>query len=382
MKRHYLDHASTSALRPVASNAIKLWLDSSPGDPARIHEDGHRTRLLVEEARAQVSELAGVSPRQVVFTSGATEACNTAVWTATRRRPGSVILCAQVEHSAVRDCSARLSTVDDLPVDRDARIQVEAVRDALDKHAASPPALVHCQLANHEVGTLQPVEEIVEICNARDVPVHVDAAAGFGHIDVALGSLGADMFSISAHKLGGPPGIGALILKKAFRIEPLLVGGQQERSRRAGLENIPGIVAFGAVAAHLAANDRALLRDEAATASTQISTLVDAARSAPGVSVVGTSDPSSRLPHLVCLGVEGVEAEPILLGLDRAGVAVHSGSACSSEYLSPSPVLEAMGVDSNYSLRISVGWSTTDDDIAAFNNSFSNVVDGLIALRR
>ncbi|MCL4446160.1 MAG: cysteine desulfurase [Actinobacteria bacterium] len=381
MTRHYLDHASTSTLRPDAARAIQRWLETLPGDPARIHEDGHRTRVLIEEARENVAELAGVSPRQVVFTSGGTEAANTATWAAARSRPGASILCSNVEHSAVRDASKRLAPVEEIPVERSGRIDPASVADMLSTRRSEPPALLHCQWANHEVGTVQPVAEIVELCHEHGVRVHVDAAAAFGHIAKALGELGADMYSLSAHKLGGPPGIGALILKKGTRIEPMLVGGQQERSRRAGMENVPGIAGFGAVAALLADDDRSLVRTEISTARRHIDELIKTALNVDGVTFVGEKDPLGRLPHLACLGVEGIEAEPILLGLDRAGIGVHSGSACSSEYLSPSPVLEAMGVDSNRSLRISVGWSTTRDDIDAFNDAFPTVVEGLAALR-
>ena len=174
------------------------------------------------------------------------------------------------------------------------------------------------------------------------------------------------------------PGAGALIVRRGSRFEPLLVGGEQERGRRAGLEALPALLAFGAAAAALAGG--ALRLGGAATARQQIASVVDAALRVEGVAVVGPAR-QKRLPHLVCLGVEGVEAEPVLIGLDRAGVAVHSGSACSSESIEPSPVLEAMGVDPSHSLRVSVGWTTTDDDCAAFARDFPRVVADLRALR-
>lgn len=348
------------------------------GDPARVHEEGRRVRAAIEDAREQLALLLGVRPRQVVFTSGGTESANAAVWGAVRARPGSVVLCAGIEHSAVRDASARLAPVETLPVDGSGRLELDALADALGRHDEC--ALVHCQAANHEVGTIQPVAEVVDLCHGIGVPVHVDAAAACGHVDLDLGELGADLVSLSAHKLGGIPGTGALVIGRGQRFEPLLVGGSEERGRRAGAENVAGIVAFGAAAEALTTGNRGRLHAEEAAARSKIAELVRAAASVPGVEVVGDRDPSGRLPHLVCLGVAGVEAEPVLLGLDRAGIAAHSGSACSSESLEPSPVLEAMGADPSHSLRVSVGWDTTDGDLAAFSDAFPSVVGQLRAL--
>jgi cysteine desulfurase len=240
---------------------------------------------------------------------------------------------------------------------------------------------VHCQWANHEVGTLQPVAEVVSVCRDAGVTVHVDAAAACGHLPTDLGGLDADLVSVSAHKLGGVPGAGALIVRRGGRFDPLLVGGAQERGRRGGLEPVPAALAFGAAAAALAADDGRLLREEALQARRQTDALSVAALATDGVELIGPAAADERLPHLVCLGVHGVEAEAVLIGLDRAGVAVHSGSACSSESIEPSPVLEAMGADPSHSLRVSVGWSTTDADCAAFAQAFPRVVGELRALR-
>jgi cysteine desulfurase len=257
---------------------------------------------------------------------------------------------------------------------------VDAVAARLADPARPKPALVHCQWANHEVGTVQPVHEIVALCRAAGVPVHVDAAAACGHLVIDAEALGADLVSVSAHKIGGLPGAGALLIRRGSRFEPLIVGGEQERARRAGLEALPALVAFGAAADALGANGQRLLHAEAGRARGQIAALTTAATAVDDVTVVGPPG-EDRLPSLLCLGVHGVEAEPVLIGLDRAGVAVHSGSACSSESIEPSPVLEAMGVDASHSLRVSVGWSTTDEDVAAFARAFADVVAGLRALR-
>jgi cysteine desulfurase len=347
-------------------------------DPGRVHSEGRMVRAALEEAREQVAGLFAVRPRQVIFTSGGTEAINGAVWGALRVDPGPVA-CARVEHSAVRDASARGAPVVPITVDQFGRIEVGAVDEALGRcrslHGRNP-SLAHCQWANHEVGTVQPVTEVIEHCRRLGVTTHVDAAAAAGRLPLDLGQLGADLVSVSAHKLGGPAGIGALIIRRGLRLEPFVVGGEQERARRAGLENVAGAIGFGAAASVLAAPGA--LSAEAAVSRSQCDRLLQAACAVAGVHAFG--HPVHRLPHIVCVGVEGVEAEPVLLGLDQSGVAVHSGSSCSSETLEPSPVLEAMGVDAERSLRLSVGWSTTDADIEAFDTAFAGVVDKLRAL--
>ncbi len=348
-------------------------------DPSRVHTEGRMARVALEDARDAVAALFGVRPRQVVFTSGGTEAVNAAVWGATFGHDGPIAV-AGVEHSAVRDASTRAGPCVEVAVDRLGRIHPAAMVEALHRAAAEhgrSPVLAHCQWANHEVATVQPVAEVVDECRRAGVPVHVDAAAAAGHLALDLGGLDADLVSVSAHKLGGPPGVGALVLRRGLRVEPFVVGGAQERARRAGLENLPGAVGFGAAAAALARPG--VLAGEAAAARDQTDRLVAAGTDVAGVELVG--DPEDRLPHLVCLGVEGVEAEPVLLGLDQAGIAAHSGSSCSSESLEPSPVLEAMGVDAERSLRLSVGWSTTPADIDAFAEAFGPVVERLRLLR-
>ncbi len=380
MTRHYLDHASTTPIRPEATAAMAAWQCTGiTADPGRVHTEGRIARATLEEARDQVAALFRVRPRQVVFTSGGTEAINAAVWASTRARPGPVI-CSAVEHSAVRESSARSAPVVEPGVDRTGRIDPDAFDDAVARVLAETgalPSLAHCQWANHEVGTEQPVAEILDRCRQLQIPLHVDAVAAAGHVSVDLGALDADLVSVSAHKLGGPPGIGALIVRRGLRVEPLLVGGEQERARRAGFENIAAAVGFGAAAGALAAADR--LTDEYKVALEQTARLRDVVLGVEGVAEYG--DPVRRLPHILCVGVDGVEAEPVLLGLDQAGIAAHSGSSCSSESLEPSPVLEAMGIEADRSLRLSVGWSTSQADIEAVATAFPTVVAGLRSLR-
>ncbi len=372
MRRHYLDHASTSALRPTAHAAILAVLGEPAADPGRIHEEGMQARAVVEQAREQVAALLGARPREVVFTSGATEAIGTAVWGAAER--GAHMVVPAVEHSAVRLHAAGLlgeGGVTTVGVDGTGRVDVDELLAAI----RPDTALVHLQWGNHEVGTVQDVAAAAAACRERGVLFHVDAAQAAGRVPIEFGALGIDLLSVSAHKLGGPPGVGALLVRRGLRLRPLLLGGDQERARRAGLENVPGIAGFGAACAEL--TDGGLER-EAAAAARRAGTLRAAATAIPGVTSFG--HPVHRLPHLVCLGIEDVEPQGVLLGLDRAGVAAHSGSACASESLEPSPVLEAMGVDAHRSLRLSVGWNTTDADVAAAAAALPEVIGRLRAL--
>jgi cysteine desulfurase len=301
----------------------------------------------------------------VVFTSGATEAIATAVWGASERGGHHVV--SAVEHSAVRLSAEAAGEVTLVGVDALGRVDVDAVMDAV----RSDTACVHVQWANHEVGTLQPVHDVVPRCRERGVLVHVDAAQAAGHLPIDFDGLGADLLSVSAHKLGGPAGVGALLVRRGLRLRPLLRGGDQERARRAGLENVAGIVGFGAACGTIDV-DR-----EAAAQRALTERVLNA--SFDGVVVYG--DPVDRVSHLVCLGIVGIEPQAVLLGLDRLGIAAHSGSACSSEALEPSPVLEAMGVDAHRSLRISVGWSSTDADIDALLDGLPRVIESLRSLR-
>jgi cysteine desulfurase len=346
-------------------------LDDLRGDPGRIHHEGMAVRVAVETAREQVAAFLGARPREVVFTSGATEAIATAVWGAAER--GSHQVVTAVEHSAVRECAARAGRVTVVAVDRSGRVDADAVVAAI----GPDTSVVHVQWGNHEVGTTQPVHEVVAACRERGVLVHVDAAQAVGHVEVDLRALGADLVSVSAHKFGAPLGIGALLVRRGLRLRPLLVGSDQERARRAGLENVPAIIGFGAACAAL--SEPGALEREVVDAQRLTDRLRTFVASVEGLRVYG--HPEHRLPHLVCLGFDDVEPQAVLLGLDRAGVAVHSGSACATESLEPSPVLEAMGVDAHRSLRASVGWSSTDADVDAFCDALPPVLERLRALR-
>ncbi len=262
----------------------------------------------------------------------------------------------------------RAGTVISVGVDRSGHIDAAELLDAIGPETA----LVHCQLGNHEVATMQPVAVVAAACRQRGVLLHVDAAAAAGHVPISFDALGADLLSVSAHKFGGPKGAGALLVRRGLRLPPLLVGGEQERGRRGGMEDVPAWVGFGEAARVLGGG---ALELEAERARTQTGHLLSSALAIPGVRPYG--DTVDRLPHVICLGVDGVEAEAVLLGLDQAGVAAHSGSACSSESLEPSPVLAAMGVEAERSLRLSVGWSTTDEDVQRACDALPLVIDRL-----
>ena len=361
------------------------WLDASVSgavaDPGRIHVEGMTARVALEQACEQVASLLGARSREVVFTSGATESVAAAVWGALGsgeskgRRPHVIV--PAVEHSAVRQASATYAAalggdVTVVGVDGLGRVDPDEVMGSV----RDDTALVHVQWGNHEVGTSQPAAEIAARCRRAGVLVHVDAAQAAGRVPIDFATIGADLLSVSGHKFGAPVGSGALLVRRGLRIDPLLHGGDQERARRAGMENLPAIVGLGAACKVLAAGHRLATEQ---TASRRLTDRVLAAvPGLDGVRVYG--DPAGRLPHLVCLGVDGIEPQAVLLGLDQAGIAAHSGSACASEGLEDSPVLEAMGVDAHRSLRISVGWSSTDADIDALLATLPLVIERLRAL--
>lgn len=376
MARHYLDHASTSPLRPESADAMAAWLVAGPwGDPGRIHAEGMAARAALEDARDQLAALVGARNREVVFTSGATEALVAAVHGAAGR--GRHLVLSAVEHSAVRIAAEQLAAagtheISVVEVDTLGRVDPDGVRAAL----RPDTALVAVQWANHEVGTRQPLTAVAAAVSDHPALLLVDAAQATGRDPIDFASLGADLLAVSGHKLGGPPGTGALVVRRGLRLDPLIVGDDRERARRAGMENVVGLVGLGAAAGALVTPGR--LEAEAAEQRRLSARLMEVVGAVDGVAMVG--DPHDRVPHLTCWVVEGVEPQAVLLGLDRAGVAAHSGSACASEELAPSPVLAAMGVDAHHSLRLSVGWSTTDADVDALADALAPTIADLRAL--
>ncbi|MCU1427429.1 MAG: hypothetical protein JWL83_1429 [Actinomycetia bacterium] len=369
--RAYLDHASTSPLRPGVLDAMLPYFGDEFADPGRVYSEGRATRVALENAREQVAAFFDARPREVVFTSGGTESVNAAIWGAVARAGGrGHVVTSAVEHSCVLDaCERHGIDITKVPVDAAGRFHAHDIAAAIREDTI----LVTIQLANHEVGTLQPAADAVAVGRARNVLTHVDACAAVGHLPLSFKALGPDLCSVTAHKFGGPKGAGALLVRRGLRVPPFIVGGAQERARRGGIENVPAMVGFARACATAAVDEEAA----------QQRALTEQARRAiaaiPDVTFYG--DPSRSLPNILCFGVAGVEAEPILLALDQHDIALHSGSSCSSEALEPSPVLEAMGADADHSLRLSVGWSSTEHDIDRFAVALPEIVTRFRGMR-
>lgn len=348
----YLDHNATTPVRPEAADAIAHAL-SLHGNPSSVHRFGRLVRRMVDEAREDIAALVGVSPANVVFTSGGTEANNQAL----AGYPGTVLVSA-IEHDSVRDAHDGAPAI---AVDPAGVVRCEMLSDALAE--AEGRALVSVMLANNETGVVQPVGEIVGLASAHDALVHCDAIQAAGKIDVSFGDLGVDLMSLSAHKLGGPQGIGALVVRDGLDPAPLLRGGGQERRRRAGTENVIGIAGFGAAAraarADLAAfGELGRLRDD-----------MEARLRAAAPDMVVYGEAAARLPNTSCIGLSGMTAELQVMQLDLAGIAVSAGSACSSGKVTPSHVLRAMGCDDDAArsaIRVSLGWNTQAADVDRF----------------
>ena len=351
-------------------------------DPGRMHFEGMATRSLIEESRESVAKFLGARPREIVFTGSASESIAMATWGAVRRAVDAGrlphIVTSAVEHSAVRDSSAMFASsargsVELIGVDHTGRVDIDNMCAAI----GPDTALASLQWANHEVGTIQPIEELIEHCRANEVLVHVDAAQVPGHLPVDLSALGADLVSFSGHKFGAPAGIGVLWVRRGLRLTSLVRGSEQERARRAGLENVLAIAGLAAVAEALKPKR---VRDEAEAQRTLTDRLRAGLTAIEGVEELGASDPSQRLPHLVCVSIAGVEPQGVVLGLDQHAVSAHSGSSCATESLEPSPVLEAMGVDAHRSLRLSVGWNTTSSAIDVAIDAATEVIGHLRSL--
>ncbi|HSI00035.1 MAG TPA: cysteine desulfurase family protein, partial [Reyranella sp.] len=330
----YLDHNATSPLRPAALDAMVEALRSG-GNPSSVHRPGRAARARIDKARRQVAGLVGGLPGEIVFTSGGTEANNMALHGNGRQR----VLVSAIEHESVLKA---VPGAERIAVDRNGVIDLAA----LERMLAGGPALVSVMLANNETGVIQPISEVVRLARVAGALVHCDAVQAAGKVPVDLHGLGVDYLSLSAHKLGGPTGAGALVVRAAAPFAPDRVGGGQESHRRAGTENVAGLAGFGAAAeASRDGLDVAALRDR-----------IEA--SLPMAMVHGAGAP--RLPNTSCLSMPGVNAETQVMALDLAGVGVSAGAACSSGKVTRSAVLAAMGVeaaDADAAIRISCGWN-------------------------
>ncbi len=352
----YLDWNATAPLKVEARAAVSEALCLC-GNPSSVHRRGRASRRLLEDARASVAKLVGAAPQSVIFTSGGTEANHLALLGAGRER----ILVSAVEHSSVLGA---VPGAERIPVDRDGRVRLEALDALLSQDARA--ALVSVMLANNETGVLEPAEEAAAIAHRHGALFHCDAVQAAGKILLDSAAIGADFLSLSAHKIGGPMGVGALVVGEEGAIAPLLRGGGQERRRRAGTENLPGITGFGAAAAasDLGAYERIRALREGLER--------ELAARAPDCPVVGAGAP--RLPNTLALAMPGVPAETQVIAFDLEGVMVSAGAACSSGKIEKSHVLEAMGVPAEIArstIRVSLGWSTGEDDIGRFLDAWT-----------
>jgi cysteine desulfurase len=379
--RIYLDHNATTPVDPDVIAAVGTAMHEEFGNPSSVHHFGQRAKARLDEARQLVAALLGASPTEIVFTSGGTEADNFAIrGVAEALEPLGKrhLVTSALEHEAVlttmRALERRGWTVTRVAPDRSGVVRPEAIADAL----TDDTALVSLMHANNEVGTLQPVTECAALARARGIVVHTDAVQSVGKVAVDVQALGVDLLSLSAHKFYGPKGVGALWIRRGTRLLAAMTGGKQERSRRAGTENVPAIVGLG-VAARLAA---ARLEDDAARQAALRDALETGVLArVPGTHVNGAGQP--RVPNTTNIGFEGIEAESLLIALDLEGIAVSTGSACSSGTLEPSHVLKAMGLplhDTQNALRISLGRHTTSEDVTRVLDALPPLVARLRAL--
>ncbi len=360
-ERIYLDWNATTPLRREAREAMASAWDLS-GNPSSVHAEGRQARKLVEDARDSISGAVGALPRNIIFTSGGTEANALALTPGLRRGAGLAVerlVVSAIEHASVlaggRFPADAISTVG---VTSLGLLDLDRLRAMLE---GEPAALVSVMLANNETGAVQPVKEAADIVHSAGGLLHVDAIQAFGKIPFDINEMNADLVTLSGHKIGGPKGVGALVLAEGvLGFEPLLRGGGQEKGRRAGTENVAGIAGFGAAAeAAMGA-----LKTDALRLESLRNRLESGLRKTPGAIVF--SDDVPRLPNTTLFTVPGLRAETAVIGFDLAGVAVSSGSACSSGKVQPSHVLEAMGFGpktAQGAVRLSLGWSTSDADI-------------------
>jgi len=379
--RYYFDHNATTPLAPEAVQAMSRALLEDFGNPSSVHYFGQRAKALLDDARSAVAQLIGAEAAEIVFTSGGTEADNLALRGAaeamepTGRRH---LITTGIEHEAVLNTVKALSrrgwTSTLLPVGASGIVDPAALAAAI----TDETAVVSVMHANNEIGTIQPVSELARITHDRGALFHTDAVQSIGKIPVSVRDLGVDLLALSAHKINGPKGAGALWIKRGTRLVATMTGGKHERNRRGGTENVAGIVGLGAAAG--------LARTKLASGSTTVAALRDRLESGilaavPGTKVNGST--ASRVPNTTNISFEGVEAESLLIALDLEGFAVSTGSACASGTLEPSHVLRAMGLPSHRtqnSIRFSLGLGNDEAQISALLEKLPAVVEKLRTL--
>jgi cysteine desulfurase len=379
--RIYFDHNATTPVDPAVIQTVAKVLAEEFGNASSVHHFGQRAKAVMDEARSSVAALIGAEPSEVVFTSGGTESDNFAIrgvaeaLEPTGRRH---LIASSIEHEAVLTTFKALARrgwrTTLLPVGTSGIVDPAALAEAL----ADDTALVSVMHANNEIGTVQPIEELARIANTRGAMFHTDAVQSVGKIPVDVKALGVDLLSLSAHKFNGPKGVGAFWIKRGARVTAILTGGKHERSRRAGTENVPGIAGLG----HAARLAVAKLPVESLRLAALRNRLEEAILArVPGTAINGAREP--RVPNTTNISFEAVEAESLLIALDLEGVAVSTGSACSSGTLEPSHVLKAMGLPSprtQNSIRLSLGAGNTDAEVDFVVSKLPALVDKLRSL--
>lgn len=341
----YLDHNASSPIHPAIVETMVATMRIH-GNASSVHRAGRNARAMIESSRTSVAELVGAEPKQVIFTSGATEANNAVLKSFTGK-----ILVSSIEHPSVLESAPKAERI---PVGNDGLVDLQAIEGMIDG-----ASLISVMMVNNETGVIQPIEKIVALAKAKGVRVHCDAVQAAGRIPLAMN--GIDYLTLSAHKMGGPQGVGALIVAPGAPPVKLIHGGGQERRARAGTENVAGIAGFGAIAE--------LANIEQFQKLTSLRNIIE--QTIPGIIVFGQS--SARVANTTCFALPGVLADTQLMALDLAGICVSSGSACSSGSVKPSHVLEAMGIApdlANCALRVSLGWNTTQKDVDTFIETY------------
>lgn len=373
-RRVYLDHNATSPLRPEAEDAVLAALRSGAGNASSLHGEGRAARAILETARERVARFAGVPAGRVVFTSGGTEAIAAAVQGVCDRAPAGKrrIVVSSVEHVAVlgtaRASAARGFRAETVPCDRDGVVDAGRFVGSLGPDVA----LAAVQRVNNETGVIQPTSAVARACRAASIPLLIDAVQAAGKIDLADCAEDAALVVLSGHKIGGPQGTGALLVREEWPMSPLLHGGAQERRRRGGTEAVAMLAGFGA-AAEAAARSMVTERARLETLRDRIE---EGLRSAIPSAIVHGSR-AQRVAQTVCVSVPGVSGEMLAIALDVAGFAVSTGSACSSGSVEPSHVLSAMGcsdAETRGAIRVSLGWTTSADDVDRFLSKLPDVV--------
>jgi cysteine desulfurase len=370
--RLYLDNNATTSMDPAVLDAMMPYMQGIYGNPSSVHRFGRLTRDALEQARVQLAHLLGAQPAQVVFTSGGTEANNLAIKGFLAGQAGSRLAVSSIEHASLLEAARAMQQtgwiVDEIAVDEQGRVSESSLTEALHNNTM----LVSIMLANNETGVIQDIPRLCAISQRQKITFHTDASQAVGKIAVNFAQLGVDMMTVSAHKMYGPQGVGALIVDRAVNLYPVQQGGGQEHGLRGGTENIAGIVGFGVAAELLtkslsaAAKQVSAMRDELIQALTEL----------PQVTLFAIE--AERLPNTVQFSISGFDGEALLMQLDRKGIAVSSGSACHSGQSDPSHVLMAMGVESRVAknaIRVSFGKDNQAEDIAIFMHALKNIIN-------